>query len=334
MIVFAPANAGALQSVSANGGDPKAGDDARCGAQAKPAIASRGSCPTADISCSPRCRRRTSKFDLFVGSLDSPARAGRRIVGERRRLRRTRLSAVRAQERRWSPSAFDARHVASLRRAGRDRRCAELDRASYYAASRAVTVSATGTLAYLGDRLPDTNLVWFDRSGRTLGSVAVPAGRYQEIAFAPDGRRAAIVRAATQSESDIWIADLERGGATRFTFGPAANLLAVWSPDSSRVVFASDRNGPRDLYIKPSSGATPEEVLFKSEMLFKDPRTWSSDGRFIVLDMNDPKTNRDIFVLPVASAGDSTLKPYLRTPFQEVNGTLSPDQKWMAVRVR
>ena len=96
------------------------------------------------------------------------------------------------------------------------------------------------------------------------------------------------------------------------------------------MAFASDRNGPRDLYIKPSSGATPEEVLFKSEMLFKDPRTWSSDGRFIVLDMNDPKTNRDIFVLPVGSAGDSTLKPYLRTPFQEVNGTVSPDQKWMA----
>ena len=64
-----------------------------------------------------------------------------------------------------------------------------------YSAGRAVSVSTTGTMAYLGDRLPDTKLVWFDRSGRETGALAVPDGRYQEIALLagrPAGRHRAL----------------------------------------------------------------------------------------------------------------------------------------------
>ena len=38
------------------------------------------------------------------------------------------------------------------------------------------------------------------------------------------------------------------------TFGPGVNIFPIWSPDDKRVVFASNRKGPLDLYQRKSSG--------------------------------------------------------------------------------
>ena len=91
----------------------------------------------------------------------------------------------------------------------------------------------------------------------------------------------AIVRFATQNEADIWIADADRGGATRFTSSPGANTDVVWSPDGNRILFSSDRGGPRDFFMKPASGATLETPFYASKALFKDSRSWSPDGKWL-----------------------------------------------------
>ena len=199
---------------------------------------------------------------------------------------------------------------------------------AFYSASRALSVSNAGALVYLRDRLPNTRLEWLDRSGRAAGSIAMPEGRYKELAFAPDGRHVSVVRYASVTESDIWTVDLDRGGATRFTYGPAGNVSSAWSPDGTRIVFDSDRNGPRDLFVKAAAGATPEQALYTSPSLFKYSRSWSPDGKWIVFDQLDPETNTDLWILPVD--GDRAPKPYLRTPFTEGWGQVSPDGRWMA----
>ncbi len=169
--------------------------------------------------------------------------------------------------------------------------------------------------------------------------MAVPDGRYQEIAFAPDGRRAAIVRFAFQNESDIWIANAERGGANRFTSEPGINFDPVWSPSGDRILFASDRTGPRNFFVKPASGATPEEPFYASNALFKDSRSWSPDGKSMVFEELDLQTKRDLWILPmddapsaagVATGAGRVPKPYLRTSFDEQGAAISPDGKWIA----
>ena len=51
------------------------------------------------------------------------------------------------------------------------------------------------------------------------------------------------------------IYDLARRVKTRFTFGPAVNIFPVWSTDDARIVFASNRKGLHDLYVKPTTGS-------------------------------------------------------------------------------
>jgi Tol biopolymer transport system component len=319
MIVFAPGNEGALLSVPASGGTPRAVTTL---ARGETGHRLPWFLPDGRHFLYAALPPHDQKFNLFVGSLDGATReavttADGAAPGYLLFPRNHTLVAQR----------FDAGRI-TLQDEPIAIGEAPASLGALYSASRAVSASATGTLAYLNDRLVNTRLEWIDRSGRSLGPLALPDGRYQEIAFAPDGRRATVVRYESASESDIWILDLERGGLTRFTYGPASNVSAAWSPDGTRILFDSDRNGPRDLFVKAASGATPEEPLYTSTTLFKYGRSWSPDGKWIVFDRLDPLTNRDLWILPVE--GDRVPKPYLQTPFTEGWGQVSPDGRWMA----
>jgi Tol biopolymer transport system component len=164
--------------------------------------------------------------------------------------------------------------------------------------------------------------------GKQTGTVAAPEGRYQEFALSPDGQRAAIVQFETQNRSNIWIVDLVRGGATRFTTSTSLNIDVHWSPEGNRILFASDRLGPRDLYLKPANGATQEQLLYGSKTLFKDARSWVPDGSAVVVEELSPQTNRDLWILPLTGA--TMPKPYLQTQFNENNAVVSPNGKWIA----
>ncbi|HYT68279.1 MAG TPA: hypothetical protein VEL51_17760 [Vicinamibacterales bacterium] len=71
-----------------------------------------------------------------------------------------------------------------------------------------VTVSAAGTMAYIGGPARNTKPVWFDMAtGKEDGTVNVPPGFYDAVAFSPDGKRAAISRVDSRSKgpSGSWI---------------------------------------------------------------------------------------------------------------------------------
>ena len=272
-------------------------------------------------------RSKNQKFDIFVGSLDgtrsdqlTSSEGGAVVYAEPGYLLFARNNVLVAQP-------FDAR---TRRLSGEPLAIGDAPSSvgGQYQAGRAVSASTTGVIAYLGDRLPDTKFVWLDRSARQVGTLAVLDGRYQELSFSPDGRRIAIVSFATQHDNDIWIADADRGGATRFTSSPGTNNDVVWSPGSDRILFSSNRAGPRDFFVKPASGATPETPLYASKVLFKDSRSWSPDGKWLAYEELDPKTNRDLWILPME--GDRTAKPYLQTPFNETSAAISPDGHWLA----
>ena len=59
----------------------------------------------------------------------------------------------------------------------------------------------------------------------------------------------------------------------------------------------------------------------------KYPTDWSLDGRFI-LDQTLDRAQRDLWVLPLF--GDRTPRPLLQSEFNEEQGQLSPDGRWLA----
>jgi len=171
----------------------------------------------------------------------------------------------------------------------------------------------------------DRQLTWYDRAGKVLGTVGEP-GIYQATALSPDGTRLAVSKRNGQAVN-IWLLDLSRDTTTRFTFSSAIDTAPVWSPDGSSIIFASNRNGPLDLYQKPADGGKDEELLLKSGE-DKGGTSWSPDGRFLLYIVIDPKTKRDVWVLPLE--GDRKPVPFLNTEFNERNARFSPDGRWVA----
>ena len=189
------------------------------------------------------------------------------------------------------------------------------------------SASETGLLAYqAGAESLNLRLTWLDRNGKRLATAgdAANLGRMQ---LSPDQKSAAV--AVTEANNtDIWIYDLVRGLRTRFTFDPAVEREAVWSPDGRTIVFSSNRKSHFDLYRKASDGTGAEELIC-SDGLDKFPTSWSPDGKFLLYTAaGDHKTGQDIWVLPLAAG----VKPFplLQTPFNESNAQFSPDGRWVA----
>jgi Tol biopolymer transport system component len=116
------------------------------------------------------------------------------------------------------------------------------------------------------------------------------SGRYINLSLSRDGRKVAAARVDAQTGTrDLWLFDISRATLVRFTFNPEDDWLPVGSPDGSRIAFASDQDGPGNLYQKPSSGAASDEQILKTNER-KWPTDWSSDGRYIVYTSSSSKT--------------------------------------------
>jgi len=200
------------------------------------------------------------------------------------------------------------------------------------------SVSTTGVLAYNTGGFrggnPDTQLTWFDRSGKTLGTLGGP-GHYNTLSLSPDGTRVVFSRTSSQAGEtsgrppnyDLWIHEFSRNTSTQITFDPTINWQAVWSADGSRIIFASDRDGPFNLYQKDSSGAGKEDLHFKSSD-GKMPYDWSPDGRFLLY-VNTTGLRGKLWFLPLAG-DDRKPAPYLETDANESHARFSPDGRYVA----
>ncbi len=111
-------------------------------------------------------------------------------------------------------------------------------------------------------------------------------GNLHSLAWSPDGRRIAFVNGSTRSvflgfESDpasIWVVDLDGGGAWEVLGGPATHWSPTWL-DERRLLFTSNRDGPRGVYLVElgRNGARGEPRLalggVDSHTLSYDPAT-------------------------------------------------------------
>jgi Tol biopolymer transport system component len=174
-----------------------------------------------------------------------------------------------------------------------------------------------------------TQLVWFDRGGRRLGTSGGP-GEHVHLDLSPDGTRVAYERLEPGSGvGQIWLLDLGRGITSRFSLVPSFELSPCWSPDGMRIAFSSSRSGHGTaLYQKAATGTGEDQPFPGSGLFLEVPTDWTPDGRFILFQARSTKTGEDLWALPLT--GDRKPFPLLQTPFDECQSRLSPDGQWLA----
>ena len=191
-------------------------------------------------------------------------------------------------------------------------------------AHAAFTASDNGTLGFRP--APRTQLLWFDRAGQRLGSVA-EAAYYLDPALSNDDRRLAVARVDPSTQTpDIWLIDLKTGSRTRMTFDAASDRSPVWTADSRRIAFSSNRELNYNIYQASVEHGGREEVLFRSPYN-KWPTDWSSDDRFMAFHEAIGATRRSGLRL-LALTDDR--KPHHFTDSVGDGATFSPDARWVA----
>jgi serine/threonine protein kinase len=197
------------------------------------------------------------------------------------------------------------------------------------AGTASYSVSAHGILAYAATSgYGSQQFVWMDRTGKQLSSMG-DSGILGDPWLSPDEKRLALYmsRTAAGGKTDIYLLDLAQNIFTRFTFDPANEFNPTWSPDGTRIAFCSNRGGPYNLYIKEVGGNSEEKILYSSHD-WKFISDWTKDGKYIIFENDSAKTKADLYVLPMT--GNQKPWPYLQTEFNEAQGNVSPDGKWIS----
>jgi WD40 repeat protein len=191
------------------------------------------------------------------------------------------------------------------------------------------SASESGMVVYSSALQTSSRLVWLDRFGRETGSVGEPAPYVSAPRLSPDGRLLAVaILDSALNKADVWLYDLGRSVRTRLTSGPSENSAPVWSSDGSRIVFTTDRKHQGDLYTKTISGHGGEEPFLEGEGQ-RIADDWSPDGRFLAVEIREPRGERKVALSMMPASGDRTPKAIFQRGTDFGEARFSPDGRWI-----
>ena len=179
-----------------------------------------------------------------------------------------------------------------------------------------------------------SRLVWLDRTGAELGRLG-DAADYGNVAFSPDGMRVAVTIRELEvcCANDIWTIGTSNGSRMRLTSTPGLKRGVVWSPDGSRVAFASAPAGSWDIHETSSDGAGVVRPLIATP---RDEVSWDWVSTGLLLYAGDrmgrPQgAHQDLWARRIPGGRPFT---YLRSVHRASLPSLSPDGRWVAFTLR
>ena len=144
----------------------------------------------------------------------------------------------------------------------------------------------------------------------------MPPKRYLSPRLSPDGQTL-VVQSVEDSGDLIWVYDLTEDTAIRQLTFEGNNQRPVWTPDSQRITFSSDRDGTMSLYWMPADGSgVAERLTTAEEGTTHRMWSWSPDGEllvFTVLRDSRPtgKSGRCPWMIERLKAFITHLEPYI-----------------------
>jgi eukaryotic-like serine/threonine-protein kinase len=324
-IVFAPRIAGSLQSVSDGGGTPVEITKDDTSGQA---YTDRDPYFLPDGKHFLFVRRARNSGSIYAGSLDSSAAKqggdikqilpnGSNVGYSDGYLFYVKQGALTAQEFDPSSLTFKGKPVSIASNV----EFAPARNVGSFSVSRNV-------LLYRPTSVLNRELVWLDLSGKEVDHWGEPAPYLGGKFFAATQTALLLRSAAGGNGYSVWISDVARKTVNRLTQDSDRSSTGAVSPDGKDVWISTTTGYISSLTRKSlSASGTEEKVLedYNGNLSLFDI---SRDGRYLVFNHQDPKTDFDIYAMDLQ--GEKKLFPVLNGPSAERNGRASPDSKWLA----
>lgn len=120
-------------------------------------------------------------------------------------------------------------------------------------------------------------------------------GLNSSAAVSADGKRVAMILSKAGSP-DVWVCDIDGGNLRQITKTREDESSPCWSPDGTKICFASRINQRRALYIVSSNGGNPVRLDTAGEPNPSEP-DWSPDSRYIIF-TSQPRAGFNICLVP------------------------------------
>ena len=150
---------------------------------------------------------------------------------------------------------------------------------------------------------------------------------YVSPRLSPDGRQLAV--AAIEQGAvppDIWLFDTRLGTGTRSPM-PFPDLNPVFSSDGKRIFFGNTSEGKWNIFARDVSGAGEPTPLMPPTAP-RWPRDVSPDGSVLLYQELSGASRGDLKVISLS--GDPRPRDYIASPFDEDEGSFSPDGRRVA----
>ncbi len=115
----------------------------------------------------------------------------------------------------------------------------------------------------------------------------------------------------------------------RETEREGANLGHVWTPDGSRVTYASNQDGPSSIYWRAADGnGVPERLTTPGEGA-QNPMSWSSDGRTLAF-ARSLRSDAALWTLSLDDGTEPELFYDIPDGSDQRGAAFSPNGRWLA----
>jgi eukaryotic-like serine/threonine-protein kinase len=155
----------------------------------------------------------------------------------------------------------------------------------------------------------------------TVTKTDVPLVNLAAPQVSPDGTRVAYTVAG--AKNNIFVYDLQRQSTTRATLGRYHS--PVWTPDG-RLTLAEGGSSDTRIVVRAADGSGTETELVPRQSRTQFPDSWTPDGRTLYYRVF-VNGQSDVWTV---SPGIAPPRPFLSTPFNEMNARVSPDGRFLA----
>ncbi len=121
-------------------------------------------------------------------------------------------------------------------------------------------------------------------------------------AISRDGKMLAFSSMRRTPNPDIYIKSINGRTATRLTSDPASEIQPTFSPDGSKIAYASNRSGSWDIWLIDINGRNPMQIT--NDVSSDIHPSFSPDGRQLVYSSLCPRTNQwGLWIVDVQNPG-------------------------------